>query len=67
MRKMPEDFHESISPVLGEESLTRYRTKYDLGELGASFTCPSCGCPTFSERGSYEICILCDWIAADGF
>ena len=24
-------------------------------------TCPGCGYPTLSERGEYEICIVCDW------
>lgn len=25
------------------------------------FTCPSCGFPTLNEKGSYEICTICDW------
>src|SRR5210317_2170947 len=25
------------------------------------FTCPSCGYPTLTERGSYDICDVCDW------
>ncbi len=25
------------------------------------FTCPSCGYPTLSERGAYEICGVCNW------
>ncbi len=25
------------------------------------FTCPSCGFPTLKERGTYEICPLCNW------
>lgn len=25
------------------------------------FTCPSCGYPTLSERGGYEICTICNW------
>jgi hypothetical protein len=25
------------------------------------FTCPGCGYPTLSERGSYEICDVCNW------
>ena len=25
------------------------------------FTCPCCGFPTLSERGGYDICILCNW------
>lgn len=24
-------------------------------------TCPGCGYPTLSERGSYEICSICNW------
>lgn len=60
---MSEDFHESISLVLDRKRKfnSLIDTKHDLGELGASFTCPSCGYPTLSERGGYEICILCSW------
>ncbi len=25
------------------------------------FTCPGCAFPTLSERGGYEICIICNW------
>lgn len=25
------------------------------------FTCPSCGFPTLTERGGYDICVICDW------
>lgn len=25
------------------------------------FTCPSCGYPTLTERGAYEICSICYW------
>ncbi len=25
------------------------------------YTCPCCGYPTLSERGGYEICVLCGW------
>ena len=25
------------------------------------FTCPGCGYPTLTERGSYEICDVCNW------
>lgn len=28
---------------------------------GIRETCPCCGYPTLSERGHYEICILCHW------
>jgi len=24
-------------------------------------TCPVCGYPTLSERGNYDLCVLCDW------
>ncbi|MGL4596824.1 MAG: CPCC family cysteine-rich protein, partial [Bacteroidia bacterium] len=24
-------------------------------------TCPSCGFPTLTGRGHYEICTICDW------
>lgn len=26
-----------------------------------SFTCPSCGFPTLTEKGGYDICTICDW------
>lgn len=26
-----------------------------------SFTCPSCGFPTLTERHSWEICSICNW------
>lgn len=25
------------------------------------FTCPGCGFPTLEQRGTYEICEICDW------
>lgn len=29
--------------------------------MSKRFICPWCGYPTLDEKGSYEICILCDW------
>jgi len=28
---------------------------------GVLYVCPCCGYPTLSERGTWEICTLCDW------
>ena len=33
--------------------------KYIEDKKIAVFTCPSCGYPTLSERGGYEICLIC--------
>jgi hypothetical protein len=30
-------------------------------EPGYYFTCPCCGYPTLGERGTYEICEICNW------
>lgn len=35
--------------------------KYIESEKKAVFTCPGCGYPTLSERGGYELCLICDW------
>lgn len=60
---MADDFNESINRYFERRIkfcslLDHY--KDDLEELGP-FLCPSCGYPTISERGCYEICILCGW------
>jgi hypothetical protein len=34
---------------------------YIAGKELKIFTCPGCGYPTLSERGSYEICEVCNW------
>lgn len=45
------DFHQR------RKSFDKYLTEKTI-EL---YTCPSCGYPTLSERGGYEICCVCNW------
>lgn len=33
----------------------------EKNNLKQLFTCPGCAYPTLSERGGYEICIVCNW------
>jgi hypothetical protein len=35
--------------------------EYILRQNLKIFTCPGCGYPTLSNRGVFEICIVCDW------
>jgi hypothetical protein len=61
MRKMAEDFQESINHVLDRRRKFNLLldNNEDLKVLGV--TCPSCGYPAIDQRACYEICILCGW------
>lgn len=36
-------------------------SKNNYKKFGDYFLCPCCSYPTLSERGEYEICLLCSW------
>jgi hypothetical protein len=48
------------------EWFQEYVTRIERGVIkaphpGVLYVCPCCGYPTLHERGSYEICSLCNW------
>jgi hypothetical protein len=58
-------------PNMSDDEIVRRRTDWFrfytaqgnvFAPAGAEpYTCPCCGQPTLTERGSYEICSECDW------
>lgn len=46
---------------LFEERLDRVVSDNEARRPELRCTCPCCGYPTLPERGSYDICELCDW------
>ena len=53
---------EADQSILTDFSARRQIFDYYLLQHGIKlFTCPGCGYPTLSERGGYEICMVCSW------
>jgi hypothetical protein len=58
----PEKITESDKKILADFYDRRKLLDTYIKDNGLDFfTCPGCGYPTLTERGSYDICIICNW------
>jgi hypothetical protein len=58
----PTKLTESDKNILADFSHRRKLFDKHIKNKGLKlFTCPGCGYPTLTERGSYDICDVCNW------